>query len=211
MRFTTSADSPVWDSAPQWSPTGEWIAFVSDRAEKGKALDDVWLMKPDGSSLKNLTNNGFDWEDDFPAWSPDGRSLAFYRFNLGSTEEAPGGPGGLWSMKVDGSASQLVYEMQAFAVREAPVWSPDGQWIAFLQGAPEDNEVWVVPSRGGEARRLDTATGQKSAISWSPDSRALIFSQAQKQDYQVYLAVIDGSSTRPLFNSSQTAFGNWTK
>jgi TolB protein len=80
-----------------------------------------------------------------------------------------------------------------------------------LQDVSEDNEVWVVPAKGGTTQRLDTEPGQKSSISWSPDSRALIFSQVQGENYQVYLAAVDGSDTRPLFDSGQTAFGDWTE
>jgi dipeptidyl aminopeptidase/acylaminoacyl peptidase len=55
---------------PRWSPDGQTLAFLSQRS----GFNEVWLIHPDGDSLRRLTHLGYDVAD--LAWSPDGRQLA---------------------------------------------------------------------------------------------------------------------------------------
>ncbi len=61
----------AWDMQPRFSPDGQWIAFTSDRSGKSeRAGDNIWTMKRDGSSPKQVTNETFTLLNG-PAWSPD--------------------------------------------------------------------------------------------------------------------------------------------
>src|SRR6266496_1995073 len=66
------------DSDPQWSPDGTRIAFVSNRTGKeyeGNRNTDVWVILPDGSSLKKISDH--EEADSSPRWSPDGNTITF--------------------------------------------------------------------------------------------------------------------------------------
>ncbi|MBN2118594.1 MAG: PD40 domain-containing protein [Anaerolineales bacterium] len=204
-------DSRVWDAYPDWSPDGDLIAFASDRAPGGKALDDIWVMKPDGSDPVNLTNNGENWEDYHPAWSPDGEAIAFYRGGSLFGEDPEGGPAGLWIMDADGGNQRLVTAFEPFGVFDAPAWSPNGRYLAYVTGIEEEQDVWVVPVGGGEPVNVSNLPGEKRAISWSPDSQALVFTNDDEQDeLSVYIALPDGSDTHPLLPEGRYGYGDWS-
>ena len=80
-------------AGPAWSTNGRWIAFVSDR----DGSDDVFVMRPDGSGIENLTRTP-ELEESHPSWTPDGR--------LSFTRHGETGPIELWVVDADGSAAE---------------------------------------------------------------------------------------------------------
>jgi serine/threonine protein kinase len=106
------------------SPNGVWIAYRT-RAPQ----EDLFLVKPDGSGLLQLTHDTA--KDRGPAWLPDGRILFFSNRNPASG--LPGGPYQAWSIRPDGSELQ-----QLTAIRGAdvfhPLASPDGRWLVCTVG-----------------------------------------------------------------------------
>jgi TolB protein len=67
-----------YDSAPAWSPDGETIAFESNSNFAGANPEgdmEIWTMAADGHHIRQLTRNAL--HDEGPAWSPDGRLLAY--------------------------------------------------------------------------------------------------------------------------------------
>ena len=103
----TSFSRPSYD--PAWSPTGEWIAFVSN--EPGN--DELFRVSPDGSIVQRLTNNNWEW-DKHPTWSPDGKQIVFF------SNRDVGRPQ-LWIMNADGSGQRNLLSSEYEDLY--PVWT----------------------------------------------------------------------------------------
>ncbi len=208
-----TADSPDWDNAPSVSPDGQSIAFVSDRPDQGGGLDDIWIMKSDGSIPVNLTHNGFDWEDTSPAFSPDGRKIAFYRWNFISLGDVEGGPAGLWVMNTDGSNPLNLVPFESALFSQPPVWSPDGRYIAYTVGsAAEELDIWIVPTDGGAAPVQLTEQfgfGWEGALAWSTDSQQIIFTRIADGERAIYIVNIDGTGLRIILEGVENAYADW--
>jgi hypothetical protein len=92
VRQVTALNGANYD--PAWSPTGEWIAFVS--TEHGG--DEIYRVDPTGAVAQRLTFNTWEW-DKHPTWSPDGSQIVFF-----SNRES--GRRQLWIMNADGTGQQ---------------------------------------------------------------------------------------------------------
>ena len=66
---TQLTTNPAYDLAPVWNPSGDKIAFISDRSGN----DNIWVMDSDGSNKMQLTEGS----NLYPAWSPDGTKISF--------------------------------------------------------------------------------------------------------------------------------------
>jgi TolB protein len=145
-----------------WSPDGRQIAFVNNvstglpgpGAARSKDDSEIYVMNADGSGTRRLTHNvGYDGE---PAWSPDGRKIAFQsRRRVGSSGGM--GIGEIYVMNADGSGKRNLTRNPA--QDGSPSWSPDGRRIAFVSDRDGRRlEAHVMNADGSGQRSLTQGT-----------------------------------------------------
>jgi TolB protein len=139
---------------PAWSPDGRRVAFV--RYDVGAALEsdegqdleaaEIFIVDADGRNERRLTHAP--GEDTAPAWSPDGRRIAFVSERAGTD---------IYVMNADGRSQRRLTHSRGNAAAFAPAWSPTGREIVFSASAPEDSgntEIFVMRADGSNRRRL---------------------------------------------------------
>jgi len=206
-RKVTTLPSDVADYV--WAPDGKRIALVVEDADTAKPktpppiVIDRFQFKQDESGYLGqqrrhlyvldmeagkttiLTSGAYD--ELLPAWSPDGKSLAFVskrrpefdrdsNWDLYVIDAAPGGtPVPRQLTTFEGPDNDPDTESR-------PAWSPDGRSVAYLQGGPLKlvyyavQKLAVVPAAGG-APRILTAALDRNATNpvWSPDGSSIYF------------------------------------
>ncbi len=129
-------------------------------AEESKRL----LQPEDVAALRNVSD---------PQLSPDGK---FIVYTVESTDLVKDKASlNLWLASWDGSENRaLTFGSEK---QSHPRWSPDGKSIAFLSKRADEHEndqIWLLPSAGGEVERLTDLKGGVSDFAWSPDAKRLV-------------------------------------
>jgi Tol biopolymer transport system component len=157
---------------------------------------DLFSATVDGRDERRLTAGPA--HDQYPAWSPDGTTIAFTRSVDGRDE--------LWLMNPDGSRPRPVTAGGA-AVKRWPAWSPDGRYLAYQSG------VWSAPYWTLRIAVVDLRTGGVTDVTPGPDDRFPSFSPDGTQlafdgrsgnadsDFDVFLVNRDGSGLRNVTNA----------
>lgn len=197
-----------------WSPDGKRIAYTmtdpdTEAEEKMKKEKKDWNIvdtwKYSHLYVVSLTKNE---KGERPAkrltkgdfhvtafdWSRDGKTLAFSHQQSPLADTWPSS-----DISVVPSDSGAVRPLIARkGMDTAPLYSPDGQWIAFVSDegntrwASSDN-VFVVASAGGEPRKLsDTPDMQPNLVKWSPDGKELFFSEVDRTSNRLFALPLNG-------------------
>src|SRR5437764_1054519 len=120
-------------------------------------LDDLWMLK----TMGNI------------ALSPDGRRIAF---EMHSTDkEKNENRCAVWLLHLDEQAHAIGEPRQLTSGTKSdtyPVWAPDSHRLLFLSNREEDkNQLWLIDTDGGEARKLTNMLHGVSEAAWSPDGK----------------------------------------
>jgi Tol biopolymer transport system component/DNA-binding winged helix-turn-helix (wHTH) protein len=164
------------------------VAIMLSRRELSRASLPT-AASPRGSRMLVSTATGF---NAYPAFSPDGSSLAFCSDRTGALE--------IWVRPLVPGAREVQVTSDG-QDNVQPAWSPDGRLVAFT--SMRRGGIWVVPALGGVARQV-TAFGSGSA--WSPDGGSLAFisndvvqiDHAGSSTSLIWLVSADGGRPRPL-------------
>jgi dipeptidyl aminopeptidase/acylaminoacyl peptidase len=176
-------------SAPEWSPDGTMLAFLSDREKDGERQ--VWMIRADGGEAWAVTTHkggvtGFHF-------SPDGKQLLLSATDQPAKDEEDRKKvkddtividrdikmSHLWLWNVEKKEEKRLTEGN-FTVSD-PQWSPDGTRITYTtRPTPKADDgsfsdVWVMTASGGEKKKLVTDPGSSDTARWSPDGEWIAY------------------------------------
>src|SRR5436309_363007 len=192
---------PMFDGAIAQNAAGKFnglIAFVSNR---NGPPGEIYVMNPDGSGQRNITNSPA--SETRPAFSPDGKKIAFIRDFQG-----------IFVMNPDGNGQRQILDgppMGFGSITSFPDWSPDGKKIAFngtVKSSSDGADVYVINADGTGLTRLTTDPADDSSPAWSPDGTKIAFSSIRNRvpnevNYEIYVMNADGSNQTRITNNTK--------
>ncbi len=164
---TVEPVDPAWQGefgSPSISPDGGRVAVTI----QGPKSMDIWIKRLDRGPHTRLTLDG--GRNDFPAWTPDGRSVTF-------TSDRASRSFDLWTRQADGSGEPVLELDETWAVAEA-LWSPDGKWLihrtSTLEAGAGDIAGYHRAERGARVPFV-ASRFTEAAAAISPDGRWLAY------------------------------------
>lgn len=180
---------------PAFSPDGERIVFSSigkdgsANGDTGISGLDLYVMADDGSARHRLLDGD---EDGMPAWSPDGKEIAFVR-GVDSDHSR------VLVVGADSpAATRALSAPGAGAYDSDPAWSPDGASIVFVRTIPGKDprspgqyRLIVVDADGSNARTVLERDVPLASPSWNPDADEIAFTLGPVGEQSGSLGVVD--------------------
>lgn len=197
------------DYSPAISPDGKWLAFASNRLQNAE----LYLMDLQTRALRQLTHTD-ELDEYMPAFSPDGKSLAFV------TERTRGGmmlppvqasgsdpsSASIYLMDIDGRNQRPLIDIDG--AQRAPVFSPNGQSVAFESKAPtEENEsapgdvdnndtleIYIIRTDGTNKTQLTHNDVDDGHPTWAPNGKRIAFTSMVDNIYQIFIIDVETGS-----------------
>ncbi|MGE5451189.1 MAG: Tol-Pal system beta propeller repeat protein TolB [Acidobacteriota bacterium] len=128
-----------------------------------------------------------------PAWSPDGRHLAYVSFE--------GGKAIIVVQEVLTGQRRILAAFKG--TNSAPAWSPDGSQLVVTLSRDGGSQLYVIGTSGGAVRRLTQSSAIDTEAVWSPDGASIYFVSDRGGGPQIYrVPASGGTATRVTFNGS---------
>jgi len=168
------------------------VAFVSTR---GSHTANIWTLDLTTRTLRNLTGGQTlptapaNLKGAFrPAWSPDGRWIAFTSDRNGSPQ--------IYIMDDDGTNVRRLIEEGGHAVEAS--WSSDGQRIAFawMKTRTSNFDIYIHELAKDMNTQITHDSGDNERPRWAPDGRHIVFESSRNGTSQIYSMLLDGTKVR---------------
>jgi eukaryotic-like serine/threonine-protein kinase len=155
------------------------------------------ICDSDGSKAARLTS--FSGSEIYgPSWSPDSQNIAFTAVQKAMKDD-------IYVISANGGVPRRLTTHPA--EDKWPSWSHDGNWIYFTSTRSGREEIWKMPSSGGEAVQITRNFGDRPQE--SPDGRFLYYMKGWPQTVTVWRISVDGNQEAKVLDSVH-AGGQWT-
>ena len=172
------------------------LVFDSDRdgermggTVENRGVKELYISDYDGENQRRVTVSRT--LNINPAWSPDGRSIAYTSYRRGG--------GQIFVSHIFQALLDELTKGEKVGENWLPAWSPDGTRMCFTSTRDGNSEIYVMNSDGSNVRRLTRQAGIDISPTWSPTGTQIAFVSDRGGDPHIYIMDADGSgSPSPL-------------
>jgi dipeptidyl aminopeptidase/acylaminoacyl peptidase len=184
--------------------------FKQDRDGYVKRLySHIWVFDIASKKAEQMTNGSFD--DEAPAWSPDGTKIVFVSKRTGVDPDRAQ-DSNIFVVDAKTGAEPRALTTYVGADGGRPSWSPDGQWVAYLQSDETRFSAYYLPkvavvSASGGSQKVLTASLDRpvqGALCWSADGKSLTFVVADDRASYVGRTPVSGGPVEKLTTGRRT-------
>jgi len=162
-----------------WIPDGQLVYSSQANGEM-----DLWVMKADGSSQRQLTSNSRN--NHYPAVTLDGKYIVFTSDRAGTSN--------IWRVNIDGSDPR---QLTSGSGETSPHSSPDGKWVVYTLPGAGKPTIWRVSIDGGAPQQLINDYATAPAV--SPDGKTLAcFYREEQSNSRVKLALFSSEGGKAI-------------
>lgn len=181
-------EEPGDETSPAWSPDGERVAFAREVAEGFR----LCVAPAMGGPVQEL--GPLHWALGGHDWAPDGASIVY------SAKDGQEAPMRLLRLRIaDGGVEPVTTPEPLSRGDTWPRFSPDGAQLAFVRSdRGSSREVMVMPSAGGEVRRLTGGFSTTGGLDWAGDGRSLVLSATLRGTYELWRVPVAGGEPELL-------------
>ncbi len=154
------------------------IAYVTATRKGGRSHYALSVADADGYNEENILNSPQPLMS--PAWSPDGKRLAYVSFETGRSA--------IYIQDVETAKRIRVASFKG--INSAPAWSPDGRKLAFTSSKNGNADIYVLDLGSRKLTRITTSRAIDTEPAWSPDGGSIVFTSDRGGSPQIYRVAV---------------------
>jgi TolB protein len=163
------------------------IAYITVKSDaQGNRIYELQIADADGYNPHTLVSAKQPLMS--PAWSPDGKRLAYVSFEQHNSA--------IYVQDIETGYREAV--ASGPGINSAPAWSPDGQKLAVTLSRDGDPEIYILHLLGRRLQRITHDPAIDTEPAWSPDGRTLVFTSDRGGKPQIYHISISGGEPKRL-------------
>lgn len=183
------------------------LTFTSDRdgerikgPSASRDIQNIYIADYDGANQTRITINKS--LDITPAWSPDGKSIAYTSYSSGYPD--------IIVAEIYAARNSRPAKGNDKVHNFLPAWSPDGSKLAYMSNRDGNPEIYVVNRDGSGMRRLTYHPENDVTPTWAPSGNQIAFTSNRTGRPQIWIMNADGSQQRKITNESWCDRPTWS-